>query len=443
MSKTPNTKHNEYIKHQSQIRITNAIYDGVDTAKEYLYKYAEEDAQDFKDRQNTADLDNYVKTTADAIKNIIFRKPIDIGGIQNTTILSYLDRIDLKQSINEFAKETLLNRVRDGYSYILIDSVSYDSEVVKTKAQQIELGIRPYFVNVKRANVTNWKMGTDYQYEMMIITESYEVWDGFSSEIKEQIRVLYSDGTVQIWRDEELFNTIDTKMNKIPIIQIGSDLVPPLYNMAKTNINLFNRESEKENYVRIGANPFLAVFGDLESEDDDQPTTLSISEGMKFGNKSESDVKWTEMSGANYEIIKDCISEHRAKMQRTSVEFTTETNNKTATEVEKASTTAEALLTNYATEVEEGINKAIQTLSDYDTTLVTKDEVITVNKDFESNVISEKQFNMLMQLYTNELISKERILRASERGELLDILTDEELIKESLLLKDGNVTDLQ
>lgn len=430
-----NFKSKQYTNHENQIKVVNDIYNGVDTAKDYLYQYSEEDKTEFGNRQNTADLDNYVASTVDAIKNIIFRKPINLSGVEDTTVQEYLEKINFTNSINEFAKTTLTNRIKEGYSYILVDSVQYDKEKVTNKAQQDALGIRPYFVNIKRSNVFRVVLDEQSNHDVVIISEAVEEWSEAELESKtiEQVRVLYRDGRVQLWRDDEVYKTFNTNQSEITIVKVGNDDIPPLYDLAKTNINLFNRESEKENYVRMGANPFIAIFGDLEQEDG-EAVTLSINSGLKFSNKSESDAKWIEMSGANYEIIKDTIQEHRNKMQRISVEFTTEVSNRTATEVEKESTTAKSQLTHYATELEEGINTAIEMLSLYKDG-ITGENTALVNKDFESNILTDRQFNMLMQLHTNNTISRERLLSAVERGEILEVLSDDDKAKEELRLK--------
>jgi len=435
LSDTPNFTSQEYNKHSNQVSIVNNIYDGVDSAVTYLRKFPKEETDVYDERKEDAALDNYVFRTVDTIKNIIFRKTIDISNITNAEVSKWCKSIDFTNNINEFAKQTLTNRTRDGYTFILVESRNYDNTEITTKAHQDAANIRPYFVNVLRKDVINWKVDEFGNFIQVSIKETYEVPDGaFKVVIKDQVRVIYNDGTIEIWREDKIFSTVKKPVKKITLVKIGSDNIPPMYDQSKINIQHLNRGSECNNYVRVGASPFLAVFGKL---DGDAPKTLGINSGLHFKG-TESDVKWIEMTGANYEIIKSHILTLQEQMERISVEFVTELKNATATEVEKASTANESRLNNYATELEDGFNKALEYMGLYKAS--AGENTISVNKDYDSNIISTEQFNALMQLRMNGDISYERLMQLLEKGELLPFLEEKERGEEKANLKDeGNI----
>ena len=81
--------------------------------QKYVYYYIKkilmeerEEPEDFTKRKKSATIDNYVLRTAESIKNIVFRKDIDLANIKNKELLNWLETdIDNKgNSINEFAK---------------------------------------------------------------------------------------------------------------------------------------------------------------------------------------------------------------------------------------------------------------------------------------------------------------------------------------------------
>lgn len=442
----PGAKHPEYLKHEDQFLRVNNIYDGVDQAKQYIQKYSQEDPKDYGERKDIATLDNFVFRTVEDIKNIIFRKPLDETAIKHTDLLDWLKKINFTDNLNEFSKTVLENRLKDGFTYLLIDSVSYDAETVKTKAQQKFLGIRPYFVNILRKNVLSWKIDKQGQYTQLVIAEDYEVETEYNVGVAQQIKVWKADGTIQIWRDGEKYgDPIETRLKTIPFVKIGNDNTPPLYDLAKINITHMNRDSEVSNYARVGGAAFLAVFGDLD-EGENKPATLGINKGLKFRDKTTSDVKWIEMEGRNYEMLKNRILYHEDQMKRIAVSFTTEQENKTATQVNKESMTGESKATDYATELQDGINSAIQLMNLYITgTKIKEDNEIEVNKDFDSSILTPEMVTSYRTDYLAGIISYEKLMEYLIAGEYFKDMTEEEKNQEKARLLDnpmGDNTDL-
>ena len=302
---TPDFESEEYKAYKHQLIKVNDIYKGTDTAVKYLRKFEKE--ADFEIRQQDTNLDNYVFRTVDTIKNIVFRKPIDITNLTNPLVIEWAEKINHKDNLNEFSKKILTSRVRDGFTFILVDSVAYKSEEIITKADQEKAGIRPYFVNILRSQVKNWQVDEYGQFSVFSIFETYEEkTDRFKTEVKEQIRVYeLIEGKVQvsIWRDGAEVSEFTQILNIpiVPVVQVGRDMIPPLYDQAKINIAHLNRNSEKANYVRVGACPFPIIKGQLEN-DTSKPQTLSINQGLHFTDENGS-FSWAETSGSNYEMI--------------------------------------------------------------------------------------------------------------------------------------------
>jgi len=441
VSDSPNFKNKQYIKHETQIKTVNDVYDGIDTAKAYVRQYSQEDNTDYAQRQADSTLGNFVFQTIDTMQNIIFRKSINTENITNQTVLEYTKKIDFNQSLNQFAKDVLVNRIKDGKTFIMVDSIGYDGDKVTTKAQQKQANIRPYFINVLRENVLNWELNDTSGYSRISIRDYITVPVGkFDSESKEITKVYYEGGLVETYDDKGELMAALTKQrsfSEIPIVEIGDDLVPPLYDMARININHLNRNSELDNYIRVGAAPFPLVYGQLMGEDSDDkaPKTMSINQGLHFRDKSEGGFEWAEMTGQNAEIIQNRVNFYEDQMLRIAIGFATETQNKTATQVEKESMSGESKLTNAATELEEGINTALGFINLFMSDSVGEN-TITVNKDYNNAVLTPEQANSYRTDYMQGIISLERLWTLLEAGEYLPNTDDKEKEKEKSLIKD-------
>jgi len=437
MSDTPQPSAS-YIKHQTQLKLTQDIFNGSDTANNYLRQFPKEDATPYKERQEDSALDNFVFSTVDTIKNIIFRKSIITTNVTNNGVKDWIKTINFRENLNEFAKKLLVNRIRDGKTYILVDRMSFNAEETKNASQQTDNDKRPYFVNILRENLIEVEYDKFGQYSRVSIKEFYTVKKGaFGSESKEQIKVWYQDGKIEIYRDAELYSTQQTTLKQIPLVEIGSDEVPPLYDQAKLNIQHLNRNSECSNYVRVGASPFLAVYGNIETGNDQKtPPTLGINSGLKFTDKQSSGVEWVEMTGANFEIINSEITKIADMMIRKTVELVSSTNIKTATQIEKESTEGESKLNDYATELEFGINKALEFMQFFSEATLGEN-LITVNKDFNNSILSPEQANSYRMDFVQGIITIDQLWALYEAGEYLPLTDDKEKSTNKTLLKDN------
>ena len=437
MSQTPSTLKTIYTKHLKEINIVQDVYNGTTTAVNRIRKYPDESDTKYTERKEDAALNNFVFKTIDTIKNVIFRKDIDLENIKNNDLLWYMDTIDLKNDIDNFAKRVLSKRIRDGYTFIMVDSPQYDTELIRTKQDRQSANIRPYLVSVDRKSVINWQ-GDDIELsQWVVIAETYTEQIGkFDEDIKEQYRVLYADGTIEIYRESELYETFQTGYKGLPLIKIGNDLTPPLLDQAKLNINHLNRNSELDNYIRVAGAPFIGVGGQMAG-DDKQPLTLGINSGMRFKDDNWK-AEWIEMSGANAEMIENRIVKYEEAMLTYAIEIMTDDSNKTATQVNKENTPKESKLKHYARELEEGINRAIEIMGDFQDGL-SGDNFIVINKDFDSAILTPEEAESYRQDYAQGIISLDRLWQLYERGERLPKLTDQEREAEKLLLRDSGI----
>ncbi len=67
----------EYEKYISSVKYVQSVYDGSEEAKQHLQQFTKENPKKFDNRKEVATLNNFVKRTVNAMRNIIFRNPTD------------------------------------------------------------------------------------------------------------------------------------------------------------------------------------------------------------------------------------------------------------------------------------------------------------------------------------------------------------------------------
>ena len=430
----------EYNANIQKVKLVNDVYRGIDTARKHIDQYTVESNEDFEKRLNAATLDNYVHRSVQSLKNIIFRKPIDIENIENKELFEWCKKdIDLKgTSLNEFMQETYVNAKRDGYSFVFADTPA-SLEDVTTLLDEQQSNIRPYLVQIAREDLFYWETDSFGNYKVAAFYESYEKRESglFGFTIETQIKVHFNNGITRIYRDGVQYGEdIQRGVKEILLFKVDDNAIPQFYGQAKINIKQMNRESEKSNYVRIANNPFPITYGLTEQ---DGTTTLSTISGLNFNNKQEGGFEWAEMSGQCYNISKEEINELSDQMMRIAVSFATGSNVKTATQVEKDSTEDESKLSDDAIMLETVFNKILQSFSKLKDNFKVEEDAIKVNTDFSSTVLSPEQQDRLLALYTQGVISKDRLLNALEYGEILRVLNDADKQAEEMKLQNENL----
>ena len=176
--------HPLYKKHQNQVKIVTDIYNGSDSASSYLSQFPQEIEDTFVDRKNKIALKNYVKRATEAFVGMIFRKPIDAIGYSEN-MMKITKRIDTKSTINQFARRITEKLIRDGKTYILVDS--------------LQDGSNPYLISMDRNSVINWSKDENGNFTLIVIREFIEDRiSEFEVDTIEQYRVYRDAGKITI-----------------------------------------------------------------------------------------------------------------------------------------------------------------------------------------------------------------------------------------------------
>ena len=411
-------KKQEYTNYLKVAAYCRDVFTGSHTAVKYLQRFTKENDDRWKDRQDRLTLDNFTRRTVEGVRNIVFRKDLNLALITNPSLLEIFESIDLIRNLNSFAKELLVASLRDGFTFILVDAPRFEETL--TRADEIARGIRPYFVHILRENLINWKENADGSYEFVVIREFYSEWNGLEETVKEQFKIIYAD-RVEIIREEKLYQTFPNNLGVVPIVKLGESLIPHIYDLAKLNINHMNKNSELDYCLRIAASPIPVTY--QMTRDSGAVVTVGVNDGLAFdAPRNEAGFEWVALEAKNTEALENRIKAIEEQMLNISVTFASSNKVKTATQVEKDATEDESLLVHCAAQLEEALNKAVKLLGLYNSTLaLAKDQKVQVNRDYDSNKLSSEQITAYVGLYTAGIISLDTLWEILEQGEAIFI----------------------
>ena len=413
-------KRPEYEAHEHQFTLCNQIYNGIDTAKELILKTPNEQNQDFTARIEKASLNNYVERIVTTMAGQIFRKPVTYNGINPTLVADYLETTDKNVHFNQFGKELTESAILNGKAFVLVDIPMNGGD--------------PYFSLVKRPQLINWRKDEEGNFTMAVIAESYLDESGrFSIEVKEQYRVILPDGNIEIWRQSENAETgwtveeITTSYNFVPLFELDAGDVPPLYDIAKMNVNYLNSFSKKDQYLDTAGSPIPFFKGsglngdnDIFGDDDaEQPSIILGVNSVVLTDNPEAELKWVEMSGGSIEALQNDLDRKEKAMTEQALIVMSEST-KTATQTQSEKEESASRLSDIAEDCENTLNKAFDAwhVMKYGT---NAKGTIEVNRDFNLFVMDSGLLTGLTQLQVSGNLSKETLLRSLVKHEIVDI----------------------
>ena len=418
--------HPLYKKHQNQVKIVTDIYNGSDSASSYLSQFPQEIEDTFVDRKNKIALKNYVKRATEAFVGMIFRKPIDAIGYSEN-MMKITKRIDTKSTINQFARRITEKLIRDGKTYILVDS--------------LQDGSNPYLISMDRNSVINWSKDENGNFTLIVIREFIEDRiSEFEVDTIEQYRVYRDDGNITIYRQSEQefyeYSYIETDLDYIPVQELSLDDIPPLYDIARLNIKHMNRTSAKDRYLDMAACPVPVIWG---AEIDDEGSVSSakpalvigVDEAFIFnGTKDECDFQWRELSGSSIDQLQNDLSVIEEDITSGVIRASSSENTtmKTATQSYYEASEASNRVTVIANIVEYALNASLDIMIDM---LGENDSVggVIINKDYNAIAGSTTDLRLLWEMYLGGSLSLATLLNSMQQFELINIGSVDEEIK--------------
>jgi len=415
--------HPSYTAHEKQLRLVDDIYNGIDTARKHIGKLRNEYDDLYTERVEAATLDNFVERITTAMSGMVNRKPVAYEDVPEN-IIEAMNDINGENNLNQFNKNITEMAIKDGKTYILVDVPL--------------MGGDPYFSNILRKQVTNWKKDENGLYTLVVIKESYEMPDGrYGFEVKPQYRVLDEVGNVEIWREVTsqgwiMAESIITSYNFCPFFEMDVEATPPLYDIAKINAKHMNFTSLRDRFLKEALDPILfgQNLGITDEGDKDNPTIIiGVNQMMNTDNEN-SNLSWVELDGSNYDVSEKHLEKLENDMAVRALKLQSDgSSTKTATQVAQENNESSSRLNDIASDLESTLNQAVNAYSliRYSKELVG---MIEVNRDFNSSIIDSNALTALNTLEVSNNITKRTLLKALNHSELVHIEDIDEEIDE-------------
>ena len=414
----------------------DALLGGTETmrnkGKIYLPQWANETREAYQDRLATSTLLPVLKETIGQMVGRVFYKDLDISHVSER-LKDFLPNIDLQNNaLNVFCAAWFADALAKGASYVLVDYPESDGNI--TLADEKRLGLRPYAVFIKNADVLGFRYEmrggravlTQFRYRQMM-TE----YDGeFSERTVEQINV-HEIGSVRCYRINAKGETVlhaETHLMKngqpldvIPIVDLVLEKTgfftgkPPLLELAYLNIKHWQSQSDQDNithYVRV---PLLQYQGQ------DNIDNVISSAGNLISVGERGSLSYVEHSGAAIAAGVNALDKLESDMQAAGAKLLTRTKLAlTDTQARDEAGREVSLLRHYANVLEDSIGRMLDFMAMWQGE--TDGGNIEISGSIDADYNPTASLDVLIKMNTAGILSHETLFEEAKKRGLLSPL---------------------
>lgn len=359
------------------------------------------------------------------------------------------DNVDLQgSSMQSFLTATDEMALRDGGAFVMVDMMP-DNGSDNFFDQQSD-GRHPYLIGIKRVDVINWSVSYDRGIESVSqVTvrqlRSFPDSEGRFGNRVEPVYYVLTPGKVETFRlvksdasrwSNQKIDEVATSLPIVPIVWYGAttsrfaqgDL--PMDGLADLSIQHFQMRSDLNELLHKCAMP-VPVRKGAPIGPDGNPAPLILGPNTAVDLSSEGgDFSFAEPSGKSLERHQQEIQHVEALMDRSSLNFLYGANVKTATEASlRASQVASSVAS--LTRNKSAMFGTIMRLWAWysgEQSQITGESGLAINDSLMSKPLEASEMAQLVNLYSNELLSRKTVLEELQRGGVLDpdlVVSDE------------------
>ena len=353
-----------------------ALMSGTSSMREggtkYLPQWPNEQSESYASRLATATLYPAFSRTVEVMASKPFSKPVAIDEGTPPRIVEWLEDVDLSgRSLHSFAADVMQDCISYGLSGVLVDYPQ--ASQVRTRADEMVTGVRPYFAHYKPQSILGWKSQKRNGHETLTqlrLMETVEEDDGeFGTKQVEQVRVL-DPGTWAIYRKPGdswiVYAEGTTTLSEIPFVffygirkgfGIGH---APLIELAFQNIEHWQSLSDQQTILHVARVPILTVIG----ADSDSQITVGASSAVKL--PVGADMRFVEHSGQAIEAGRKSLLDLEERMRQTGAELLVlKPGDITATQVTSENEANRCTLQKIVEVFEDGLDQCLEYMADW------------------------------------------------------------------------------
>ena len=406
-----------------------------------------EDEGAWRRRVSHAVLSPYTMRIADQAAGLIMRKPVQIepqeeGQDVDEYWKDWIQDVDgYGTDLDAFARRVVLNSLLLGHSAVLVDFPS--TEPAENLLQERQLGLRPYFLEVRADQILGWRKETDSPLapinQIRISEYVTEPVGEFGDRVVYQIRVL-ERGAWSIWRKNEdgwfKYQDGTTSLSVIPLAVTYSNKVhelmstPPLLPLANLNILHGQRQADLQHALHVAALPvmYLKAF-----EDNGNEIALSANSAILLPENGE--VGYAEPASSAFESQQAFITELENQMRNLGIStlFSQTYVGETAEAKAMDRSDSDSMLSVVSQDLENALQNAIDMAAAF---IGKEPPKVVVSRDFDLQKLDGPQVQQYMGMWQNGAITHQTLLEILSRGEILpdiDIESEIEMIEATKL----------
>ena len=421
---------------------------GLGAAKEkYLHKEPAEPATAYKAR---LDRSTYTPIYRDAIRSyagLLSRfQIIDAPPSMEAND----DNVDLQgSSMQSFMTQVDEMVLRDGGAFVMVDMMPESGP--DNFFDQMNDGRHPYFISINRSDVINWHVTYERgmeTVERVTVRQLRAMPDpeGGYGNVVEPIYYVLTPGKVETYRivksgpsrwENQKIDEVATSLPIIPLVWYGATTSRfaqgglPMDGLADLSIQHFQMRSDLSELLHKCAMP-VPVRKGAPIGPDGQAAPLILGPNTAVDLPAEGgDFMFAEPTGKSLQRHQEEIRHIEELMDRSSLNFLYGANVKTATEASlRASQVASSVsaLTRNKTAMF-GVLMRLWAWYAGEQSAITDESGLAINDSLISKPIEASEMAQLVNLYTNELLSRRTVLDELQRGGVLDpdMVIDDEL----------------
>lgn len=415
-----------------------AVVMGSDYIRSLAHTYLPREPRETEDAWHTrvkrSVLSPFTSRVIETAAGMILRRPVQVEGDGYWEDFSQ-DVDGLGSDLNEFARQILVSSLTYGHAAVLVDYPAASPQI-STLAEERSLNRRPYFNCVEAPQIWGWRQETELESSRLTQVRIHE-WStrpigAFGEEEVELMRVIYP-GRFELWIEGEdtplMIQDGTFSLSDIPLVPIYSNRkgmltsIPPLLDVANLNIAHYQRQADLFHALHLASMPLLVLEG-WDENLSEVTSGVNYAVAMPPGNKAYYVQTDSSSFAAQSEELK------QLEIQMSSLGYARLTGQKHVAESAEAKrldrVDTNSIVSIISREVESGLQKAFEYAAAY---VGIEPPEIHIDRDFDYYRLLGQDISALIDLYQNQLLTKETLLETLRRGEIIpdEIDIDEEL----------------
>lgn len=391
-----------------------------------------------------ATLPPFLSRLASQAAGIILRKGVKVEG--DDYWMNWIQNVcGDGTTLDEYARRQLVTALLYGHSSTVVDFTNDASP--RTLAEERQSGRRPYLVPIHPRQVLGWRTTNDSassDLAQVRIREQVVVPKGaYGEELVEQIRVL-TPGGYEVWRSAalpyrqlsnytvqplplqwELVESGSTTLERVPMVTVYSNRTgnlmstPPLMEVAALNLAYAQRFCDLHHSIHVTANPMLVMRG----FDPDTDSPIGISANTALLMPVDGGAEWIQPTTDAFEAQLRTLKELEDQISRLGINTLSQANlTNAAAEARRLDRVdSDSIMAMISLDLERTLAQMFEMASSY---VGIEPPTVTIPRDYDNRMLTGNEVTALLQLYMQNAISQQTLLKVLQDGEVLPITID-------------------